>query len=88
MSRVDLQLQNTAAFMAFMQYVVRMTTNKRAASVLHVRPFRWRYLQHRPLLQAQRGPEPGFRIPWCQRSRRAWGALSPTIPRTIHSNRL
>ena len=27
-------------------------------------------------------------MPWCQRSRRAWGALSPTISGTIHSNRL
>ena len=29
-----------------------------------------------------------FSATWCQRSRRAWGALSPTISRTIHSNRL
>ena len=27
-------------------------------------------------------------LSWCQRSRRAWGALSPAISGTMHSNRL
>ena len=56
-----------------------------------------RMAQH-PVVQARR---PAPRVPracshtqvrrvssWCQRSRRAWGALSPTISRTMHSNRL